>query len=66
MHGLEVVLPIKEKIPSLRILIQTKLEDIESSNSLYNQLNFTNKKIYVSLSRALIPKADFMSLRQKV
>ena len=44
VYGMEVVLPTEVEIPSLRILSQTKLSEVEWARSRYEQLNMIDKK----------------------
>ncbi|KAE8691531.1 hypothetical protein F3Y22_tig00110890pilonHSYRG01710 [Hibiscus syriacus] len=43
-YGMEVVLPIEVKIPSLRVLTEVKLDDAEWVQSRYDQLNLIDEK----------------------
>lgn len=44
VYGVELVLAVEVEIPSLRILMETKLEEVEWAHSRYNQLNFIKEK----------------------
>ena len=59
VYGMEVVLPIEVEIPSLRVLMEAKLEKAEWAQARYDQLNLIEKKkTQGSMSRSIIPKAD--------
>src|SRR4051812_48913125 len=44
VYGMEAVLPIKVEIPSLRVLMETKLEEAEWVQNRYDQLNLIEEK----------------------
>ncbi|KAK8366682.1 hypothetical protein V6Z12_A02G135900 [Gossypium hirsutum] len=44
VYGMEAVLPIKVKIPSLQILSEIKLDEAEWIQSRYDQLNLIEEK----------------------
>ncbi|TYK05394.1 Pol polyprotein [Cucumis melo var. makuwa] len=44
VYGMEAVLPLEVKIPSLRILMEAKLEEAEWMRGRYEQLNFVEEK----------------------
>ncbi|XP_016740206.1 uncharacterized protein [Gossypium hirsutum] len=44
VYGMEVVLPIEVKIPSLRVLAELKLDEAEWVQSRYDQLNLIEEK----------------------
>jgi len=44
VYGMEAVLPFEVKIPSLRVLMETKLEEAEWVQARYDQLNFIDEK----------------------
>ncbi|KAA3469407.1 RNA-directed DNA polymerase [Gossypium australe] len=44
VYGMEAVLPIKVKIPSLRVLSELKLDEVEWIQSRYDQLNLIEEK----------------------
>ena len=44
MYGMEVVLPIEVEISSLRVLMETKLEEVEWVQARYDQLNLIEEK----------------------
>ena len=44
VYGMEVVLPIEVEIPSLMVLMETKLEEAEWVRAMYEQLNLIKEK----------------------
>ena len=44
VYGMEAVLPVESEIPSLRILSQLKLLEVEWIQQRYEQLNMIDKK----------------------
>jgi len=44
VYGMEAVLPFEVKIPSLRVLMETKLEEAEWVQARYDQLNLIDEK----------------------
>jgi len=44
VYGMEAVLPFEMKIPSLRVLMETKLEEAEWVQARYDQLNLIDEK----------------------
>ena len=44
VYGMEVVLPFEVEIPSLRVLMETKLEETERVQARYDQLSFIDEK----------------------
>jgi hypothetical protein len=49
VYGMEVVLPVEVEIPSLRILSQTQLKEVEWARARYKQLNFIDEKRLAAL-----------------
>ncbi|EOY15725.1 RNA-directed DNA polymerase (Reverse transcriptase), Ribonuclease H [Theobroma cacao] len=49
VYGAEAVLPVEVEIPSLRVLMETKLEDAEWVCSRYEQLNLIEEKRLAAL-----------------
>ncbi|XP_017970374.1 PREDICTED: uncharacterized protein LOC108660635 [Theobroma cacao] len=49
VYGIEAVLPVEVKIPSLRVLMETELEDAEWIRSRYEQLNLIEEKRLAAL-----------------
>lgn len=48
---MEEILPIKMEIPSLRVLMEAKLQEAEWIQSCYEQLNFVEEKRLTTLCR---------------
>ncbi|KAI5418640.1 hypothetical protein KIW84_043028 [Lathyrus oleraceus] len=44
VYGMEVVLPVEVEIPSMRVLMEAKLTDVEWVQSRYDQLNLIEEK----------------------
>ncbi|KAL1060088.1 hypothetical protein V6Z11_1Z127200 [Gossypium hirsutum] len=44
IYGMKAILPIEVEIPSLRVLLELKLDGVEWIQSLYNQLNLIEEK----------------------
>ena len=44
VYGIDIILPAKVEIPSLRILSQTELSEAEWASSQYEQINMINEK----------------------
>ena len=44
VYGMEAVLPVEVEIPSLRVLMETKLEEAEWVRARYEQLNLIEEK----------------------
>ena len=44
MYGMEEVLPIGVEIPSLRVFMEAKLEEVEWVQARYDQLNLIEEK----------------------
>jgi len=49
VNGMEAVLPIKVEIPSLRVLMERKLEKVEWVQTRYDQLNLIKEKRLITL-----------------
>ena len=49
VYGMEDVLPIEFKIPSLRVIMETKLSEAEWVQNRFEQLNFIEEKIMTTL-----------------
>jgi hypothetical protein len=49
VYGMEAVLPIEVEIPSLRILMETKLEEAEWVQTRFDQLNLIEEKRLTAL-----------------
>ena len=44
VYGMEVVLPMEVEIPSMRVLMEAKLTEVEWVQSRYDQLNLIKEK----------------------
>ena len=44
VYGMEAVMPLEVKIPSLRVLVDSKLEEVEWAKVRYEQLNIISEK----------------------
>jgi len=44
VYGMEAVMPLEVEIPSLRVLIDFELEEVEWANVRYEQLNLISEK----------------------
>ncbi|XP_022760883.1 uncharacterized protein LOC111307120 [Durio zibethinus] len=51
VYGMEAMLPVKVKIPSLRVLIEVELEEAERVQNCYEQLNLIKEKRFITLCR---------------
>ncbi|CAJ2645856.1 unnamed protein product [Trifolium pratense] len=49
VYGMEAVLPIEVEIPSLRVLMETKLEEAEWVQTRFDQLNLIEEKRLTAL-----------------
>nr|XP_027189418.1 uncharacterized protein LOC113786262 [Cicer arietinum] len=49
VYGMEAVLPIEVEIPSIKVLMETKLEEAEWVQSRYDQLNLIEEKRMIAL-----------------
>ena len=49
VYGMEVVLPVEVKIPSLRVIMETKLSEAEWVQNRFEQLNLIEEKIMTAL-----------------
>jgi len=50
VYGMEVVLPFEVEIPSLRVLLEAKLEEVEWVQAHFDQLNIIEEKRLVAMS----------------
>ena len=61
VYGIKVVLPLELKIPSLRVIMEAKLDEVECR---YEQLNFIEKKMFGSIkSQTTLPKKTNTSIQ---
>jgi transposase InsO family protein len=66
VYGMEAVLPIEVEIPSLRVLMETKLEEAEWVQTRLDQLNLIEEKTSNNImSRSVVPKEAQEGVRQK-
>ncbi|MCQ7416346.1 DDE-type integrase/transposase/recombinase [Salmonella enterica] len=65
VYGMEVVLPIEVEIPSLRVLMEAKLEEAEWVQNRYEQLNFVEEKRLTALSRGQLYQRRMMRAYDK-
>jgi hypothetical protein len=49
VYGMEAVLPIEVEIPSIRVLMETKLEEAEWVQARFDQLNLIDEKRMIAL-----------------
>ncbi|MCH79882.1 protein NYNRIN-like, partial [Trifolium medium] len=49
VYGMEAVLPVEVEIPSLRVLMEAKLEEAEWVQTRFDQLNLTEEKRMIAL-----------------
>jgi hypothetical protein len=49
VYGMEAVMPLKVEIPLLRVLIDSKLEEVEWAKVRYEQLNLISEKRVVAI-----------------
>jgi len=50
VYGMEVVLPFEVEVPSLRILAESRLKDLEWAQARFNQLNLIEGKCLATMS----------------
>ena len=70
IYGMEVVLPIEVEIPSLRVLKEVKLEEVEWVQAWYEQLNLIEEKrmkaiFHVQLYQKRIMRAHDKKIRPR-
>ena len=49
VYGMEAVLPVEVEIPSLRVIMETKLSEVEWVQNMFDQLNLIEEKIMTAL-----------------
>ncbi|PKI72101.1 hypothetical protein CRG98_007488 [Punica granatum] len=49
VYGMEAVLPVEVEIPSLRVLTESKLKEVEWAKQRYEQLNLINERRLTAL-----------------
>ncbi|XP_021275575.1 uncharacterized protein LOC110410270 [Herrania umbratica] len=65
VYGMEAMLPIKVEIPSLRVLMETKLKNAEWIRSHYEQLNLIKEKRLVALCHGQMYQRKMMRAYEK-
>ncbi|XP_017984296.1 PREDICTED: uncharacterized protein LOC108663596 [Theobroma cacao] len=65
VYGIEAVLPIEVEIPSLRVLMETELEDAEWTLSRYEQLNLIEEKRLAALCHGQMYQRRMMRAYEK-
>ena len=65
VYGMEVVLPIEIEIPSLRVLMETKLEKAECVQARYEQLNLIKEKRLKALCHTQLYQKRMMRAHDK-
>ncbi|MCQ7416301.1 reverse transcriptase domain-containing protein [Salmonella enterica] len=65
VYGMEAVLPIEVEIPSLRVLMETNLEEAEWIQNRYEQLNFVEEKRLTALCRGQLYQRRMMKAYDK-
>ena len=66
VYGMEVVLPFEVEIPSLRVLLEAKLEEVEWVQAHFDQLNIIEEKeIGCYESWAVVSEKNEECFRQK-
>ncbi|PKI49032.1 hypothetical protein CRG98_030619 [Punica granatum] len=49
VYGMEAVLPIEMEIPSMRVLVESKLKEAEWAKQRYEQLNLIDERRLIAL-----------------
>ena len=65
LYGMEIVLPIEIEIPSLQILMETKLEEAEWVQTWYEQLNLIEEKRLQALCHGQLHQKRMMRAHDK-
>ncbi|WRX25299.1 Integrase [Theobroma cacao] len=65
VYGAEAVLPVEVEIPSLRVLMETELEDAEWVRSRYEQLNLIEEKRLAALCHGQMYQRRMMRAYEK-
>ena len=65
VYGMEVVLPIEVEIPSLRVLMEAKLEEVEWVQALCEQLNLIEQKRLKALCHGQLYQKRMMRAHDK-
>ncbi|KAA0063220.1 Pol polyprotein [Cucumis melo var. makuwa] len=62
VYGMKAILHLEIEIPSLRVLVEAKLDEVEWIRRHYEQLNFVEEKRFIK-SRATLPKKTNVSIQ---
>ena len=65
VYGMEAVLPVEVEIPSLRVLMETQLEEAEWVRERYEQLNLIEEKRLVALCHGQLYQRRMMRAHDK-
>ena len=65
VYEMEIVLPIEIEIPSLRILMEAKLEEVECVQARYDQLNLIEEKRLKALCHGQLYQKQMMRAHDK-
>ncbi|TYK09808.1 RNA-directed DNA polymerase (Reverse transcriptase), Ribonuclease H [Cucumis melo var. makuwa] len=65
VYGMEVVLHLEVEIPSLKVLMEAKLDEAERIQGLYDQLNFVEEKRLAALSHGQLYQRRLMQAYNK-
>ena len=65
VYGMEAVLPIEVEIPSLRVLMEAKLEEVEWVQARYEQLNLIEEKRLNALCHGQLYQKQMMWAHDK-
>ncbi|TYJ97696.1 RNA-directed DNA polymerase (Reverse transcriptase), Ribonuclease H [Cucumis melo var. makuwa] len=65
VYGMEAVLPLEVEIPSLRVLMEAKLDEAEWIRGRYEQLNFVKEKRLAALSHGQLYQRRLMQAYNK-
>ncbi|KAA0040171.1 RNA-directed DNA polymerase (Reverse transcriptase), Ribonuclease H [Cucumis melo var. makuwa] len=60
VYGMEAVLPLEVEIPSLRVLMEAKLDEAEWIRCRYEQLNFVEEKWLAALNHGQLYQRRLM------
>ncbi|KAL0546985.1 hypothetical protein IC582_016905 [Cucumis melo] len=65
VYGMEIVLPLEVEIPSLRVLMEAKLDEAEWIRGRYEQLNFVEEKRLATLNHGQLYQRRLMRAYNK-
>jgi len=66
VYGMEAVMPLEVEIPSLRVLVDSKLEEVEWAKVRYRQLNLISEKRIAAICHHLYQRRMAISYDKKV